>query len=188
MEADRLRRRVFSLEDELRDRKAQFARDAPIVLAQAVEWLTSVDDEDQRAKMLVYIEQLRRDLHSTQGKSASDGEAKTPVEKGKPLISPKETENARDLPAPAGIDYNNPQLGLFQAFFANTDKHKDKLLNAVDLWDSVPRYAMTRCLTAVGRRRVMTHSLRAGAAGARDKTPCWGLVRGQPQVLRLRSG
>ena len=74
------------------------------------------------------------------------------------LISPKETENARDLPAPAGSDYNNRQLGLFQAFLANTDRHKEKLSNAVDLWDSVPRYAMSR--QEMGKLRIQDEFLR----------------------------
>lgn len=39
---------------------------------------------------------------------------------------------------------DNPQLSLFQNFLYNTPEEKDKLSNAVDLWDSVPRYSVNR--------------------------------------------
>jgi len=36
------------------------------------------------------------------------------------------------------------QLSLFQSFLANTDDEREALSNAVDLWDSIPRYAISR--------------------------------------------
>ena len=36
------------------------------------------------------------------------------------------------------------QLGLFQEFLANTNDEREALSNAVDLWDSIPRYAVPR--------------------------------------------
>nr|WP_011117672.1 hypothetical protein [Acidithiobacillus ferridurans]AAC80181.1 replication protein [Acidithiobacillus ferridurans] len=36
------------------------------------------------------------------------------------------------------------QLSLFQGFLANTDDQVESLSNAVDLWDSIPRYSISR--------------------------------------------
>lgn len=36
------------------------------------------------------------------------------------------------------------QLSLFQGFLANTTDQRDTLSNAVDLWDSIPRYSISR--------------------------------------------
>ena len=36
------------------------------------------------------------------------------------------------------------QLSLFQGFLANTGDEREALSNAVDLWDSIPRYAISR--------------------------------------------
>ena len=59
-------------------------------------------------------------------------------------IVPKETENARDLPSPAAPELENRQLTLFQTFLANNDEQRDQLSNAIDLWDSMPRYSVSR--------------------------------------------
>ncbi|MDR3440605.1 hypothetical protein [Telmatospirillum sp.] len=40
--------------------------------------------------------------------------------------------------------FSNRQLSLFQSFLANTDDARDALSNAIDLWDSIPRYAIPR--------------------------------------------
>ena len=46
---------------------------------------------------------------------------------------------------PLAIDsFANSQLSLFQGFLANTDYERDALSNAIDLWDSIPRYAIPR--------------------------------------------
>lgn len=38
----------------------------------------------------------------------------------------------------------NQQLALFQNFLCNNDEEREKLSNAIDLWDSVPRYSVSR--------------------------------------------
>ena len=40
--------------------------------------------------------------------------------------------------------FSNKQLSLFQEFFANTNDERDALSNAIDLWDSIPRYSLPR--------------------------------------------
>ena len=40
--------------------------------------------------------------------------------------------------------FANRQLDLFQGFLANTEDKREALSNAVDLWDSIPRYAISR--------------------------------------------
>ena len=40
--------------------------------------------------------------------------------------------------------FKNQQIDLFRNLLANTDKERDGLSNAIDLWDNVPRYAVTR--------------------------------------------
>ncbi|MDQ2926220.1 MAG: replication protein [Acidobacteriota bacterium] len=46
---------------------------------------------------------------------------------------------------PLAVDaFTNQQLSLFQGFLANTDDERDALSNAIDLWDSIPRYSIPR--------------------------------------------
>ena len=59
-------------------------------------------------------------------------------------MAPRETENAHLLPRPTKAEFENRQLHLFQSFLANSDKERDRLSNAIDLWDSVPRYSVSR--------------------------------------------
>lgn len=47
--------------------------------------------------------------------------------------------------APLADDaFANRQLSLFQGFLANASDQREALSNAVDLWDSLPRYAVSR--------------------------------------------
>lgn len=46
-------------------------------------------------------------------------------------------------PIPENAFYNK-QLNLFQDFLSNTDEERDELSNAIDLWDSIPRYSIPR--------------------------------------------
>lgn len=47
--------------------------------------------------------------------------------------------------APVADDaFASRQLSLFQGFLANTTDQREALSNAVDLWDSIPRYAISR--------------------------------------------
>lgn len=55
-----------------------------------------------------------------------------------------------DMTTPKQLDpvpeqaFANRQLSLFQGFLANTTDEREALSNAVDLWDSVPRYSVPR--------------------------------------------
>lgn len=56
----------------------------------------------------------------------------------------KQVPRRKDV-APVPDDaFANRQLSLFQGFLANTDDEREALSNAVDLWDSIPRYAISR--------------------------------------------
>ncbi|RYX80222.1 replication protein [bacterium] len=50
----------------------------------------------------------------------------------------------KSLPPPAEQAFDNRQLTLFQSFLANDDAQRNILSNAVDLWDSIPGYSMSR--------------------------------------------
>lgn len=45
---------------------------------------------------------------------------------------------------PKKSDFTGTQLDLFQSFLCNNDKEQDCLSNTFDLWDSVPRYSVSR--------------------------------------------
>ena len=45
---------------------------------------------------------------------------------------------------PTETDFDGTQLDLFRSFLCNTDDERDQLSNTFDLWDSVPRYAVSR--------------------------------------------
>jgi hypothetical protein len=47
-------------------------------------------------------------------------------------------------PPVEATESDNPQLHLFQNFLCNTPEERDRLSNAIDLWDSVPRYSVNR--------------------------------------------
>ena len=59
-------------------------------------------------------------------------------------VTPKETKDAHKIPKPAPHEFANPQLNLFQKFLCNTDNEREHLSNAIDLWDNVPRYSVSR--------------------------------------------
>jgi hypothetical protein len=59
-------------------------------------------------------------------------------------VTPKETKDAYVVPKPAQPQFENLQLSLFQNFLANTETERDQLSNAIDLWDNVPRYSVSR--------------------------------------------
>lgn len=58
--------------------------------------------------------------------------------------SKKPAPRRRGVGPVADEAFANRQLGLFQGFLANTDDQREALSNAVDLWDSIPRYAVSR--------------------------------------------
>jgi hypothetical protein len=58
-------------------------------------------------------------------------------------LAPKETA-IDSPPKPTESEFQNLQLSLFQDFLCNRDEEREKLSNAIDLWDSVPRYSVSR--------------------------------------------
>ena len=68
----------------------------------------------------------------------------TPVVDMPAAVAPKETKNTHTLPIPDKSHFDNRQLNLFQTFLCNSDDEHDHLSNAIDLWDSVPRYSVSR--------------------------------------------
>ncbi len=57
---------------------------------------------------------------------------KVVAKKEKPVTPPNEA------------DFEGKQLDLFRSFLCNGEEGRDRLSNTFDLWDSVPRYAMSR--------------------------------------------
>jgi hypothetical protein len=68
-------------------------------------------------------------------------------------IEPKqELAKTPDPPViPTDPEFQNPQLSLFQDFLYNRGEERENLSNAIDLWDSVPRYSVSR--TAMSKSR-----------------------------------
>jgi len=57
-------------------------------------------------------------------------------------VAPQETQDKPPLPSEP--QFENPQLNLFQNFLCNTGEERERFSNAIDLWDSVPRYSVGR--------------------------------------------
>ena len=53
-------------------------------------------------------------------------------------------EQANSITPLAPTAFKNKQLDLFGAFLCNGSIEKDRLSNALDLWDSIPRYSVSR--------------------------------------------
>ena len=58
-----------------------------------------------------------------------------------PVANKPRRKAGKSVPAEA---FSNPQLRLFQEFVFNKQNENDELANAVDLWDSVPRFSVSR--------------------------------------------
>lgn len=56
-------------------------------------------------------------------------------------------------PIPTEPEFQNPQLNLFQDFLYNREEERDNLSNAIDLWDCVPRYAVSRLAMSKAREK-----------------------------------
>lgn len=54
------------------------------------------------------------------------------------------TKKQLAISPPTKNEFHNPQLDLFQNFLCNTKEERDQLSNTIDLWDSVPRYSVSR--------------------------------------------
>ncbi|CAG0983771.1 hypothetical protein ANRL3_02306 [Anaerolineae bacterium] len=66
------------------------------------------------------------------------------VPENPPLPKPPEKQLGSDDTTGKSDAYSNNQLDLFQTFLCNTDLEKEKLSNAINFWDSVPRYSISR--------------------------------------------
>jgi hypothetical protein len=56
----------------------------------------------------------------------------------------QESDETHETPRPTLAHFANKQLSLFQNFLCNTGAERDHLSNAIDLWDNVPRYSISR--------------------------------------------
>ncbi|MDQ2842875.1 MAG: replication protein [Acidobacteriota bacterium] len=66
-----------------------------------------------------------------------------------PFLTPQETPNI--LPPAKPTEFANIQLSLFQSVLCNTEEEKAHFSNAIDLWDSIPRYSVSRQAQAKAR-------------------------------------
>lgn len=64
-------------------------------------------------------------------------------------LTPQETPNAQPPAKPT--EFANAQLSLFQSVLCNTEEERERFSNAIDLWDSVPRYSVSRQAQAKAR-------------------------------------
>ena len=55
----------------------------------------------------------------------------------------KAPKQGRKFALPTDTAFDNPQMSLFQSFLCNNEEQQDALSNAIDLWDSVPRYSVS---------------------------------------------
>ena len=55
-----------------------------------------------------------------------------------------EEKRQKTMHLPGKESFKNTQLDLFQSFLCNTEDERDRLSNTIDLWDSIPRYAISR--------------------------------------------
>lgn len=56
----------------------------------------------------------------------------------------KATKTLKKVKAVAPAAFTNQQIDLFRDFLVNTEEERDGQSNAIDLWDSVPRYSISR--------------------------------------------
>ena len=63
--------------------------------------------------------------------------------KGVDFLAPQETLGGHH-PPPKPTEFDNVQLNLFQNIICNTKSERERFSNAIDLWDSVPRYSVSR--------------------------------------------
>jgi hypothetical protein len=54
------------------------------------------------------------------------------------------TKNENPVAPPNETDFEGKQIDLFRSFLCNGEEGRERLSNTFDLWDSVPRYAMSR--------------------------------------------
>ena len=59
-------------------------------------------------------------------------------------IAPRETRSPHKPAKLSTTEFENPQLSLFQGFLSNQEEEREQFSNAIDFWDSVPRYSLSR--------------------------------------------
>lgn len=67
------------------------------------------------------------------------------------MNSPSSIPDDEDLPEEE--DFINRQLDIFREFLCNNPAERDKLSNTIELWDSIPRYSVSRRQQAEIRKR-----------------------------------
>ena len=61
-------------------------------------------------------------------------------------------QKKKKLIPPKADDFNSRQIDLFQSLLCNTEVERDSLSNVFDLWDSIPRYVVSRQQQAKWRK------------------------------------
>jgi hypothetical protein len=65
------------------------------------------------------------------------------TEEGGPMTK-KKNSNSKVLATAPPSAFAGTQLSLFQAFLCNTEEERDQLSNTIELWDSIPKYAISQ--------------------------------------------
>ena len=60
------------------------------------------------------------------------------------MLRKLEDDEEKPLVPPEQSDFDGQQLDLFRSFLCNNETERSRLSNAFDLWDSVPRYSVSR--------------------------------------------
>lgn len=62
------------------------------------------------------------------------------------LVQKRAVESSKDKPVapPEKADFQSQQIDLFHCFTCNSEDERARLSNTLDLWDSVPRYSVSR--------------------------------------------
>jgi len=60
------------------------------------------------------------------------------------MSSPKKPENENKFEPPSVEAFGCKQIDLFQTFLCNSEEDREKMSNAIPLWDCLPRYALSR--------------------------------------------
>jgi len=66
-----------------------------------------------------------------------------PPQDPQPALPTPPARQSGSLPAEPDA-YHNSQLDLFQTFLCNNDQERERLSNTINIWDSVPRYSVSR--------------------------------------------
>jgi hypothetical protein len=81
-------------------------------------------------------------LETTTAQAPTTDGRQPPKAKEPELPKPPQRKNAAKDPEPG--PYNNPQIQRFQKFVSNTPAERERLSNSIDIWDSTPRYSVSR--------------------------------------------